>query len=271
VELADHGRLILQGGSLAVFLVLGMIHPRVRGFGLIHRGLILNVLNGFVLFLLASTGVKWVQDHTEFALVDMSFLSAGWMQFLVAFLALDFVRYWVHHAAHRVPWLWTFHRVHHSAEYLDASAGLRMHVVDFFILSAIPITLFGVIMDTANFSSWVVPSALGVGIVFDAFQHANLAMDMTKPWNKAWNLLLNNPHFHSWHHTRDGVLCDGNYSNTIIVWDRLFGTEVTQPVPPEKYGLESSQALVDSVLGWQLLSLREPAAAAVASDGSADA
>jgi sterol desaturase/sphingolipid hydroxylase (fatty acid hydroxylase superfamily) len=197
--------------------------------------------------------VTWIVAHTQVGLVDMTWLEPGWAQFLVAFLVLDFVRYWVHYADHRVPWLWTFHRVHHSSEYLDASAGLRMHLVDFCQLSAIPIVLFGLLMDATTFQPWVISAAMGVGIVFDCLQHANISMDMTKPHNKAWNLLLNNPHFHSWHHTRDGSLCDGNYSNTLIIWDRIFGTEVTQPKPPELYGLDDSQAIENSLLGWQLL------------------
>ena len=31
----------------------------------------------------------------------------------------DFSQYWVHRAFHRVPLLWRFHAIHHSAEMMD--------------------------------------------------------------------------------------------------------------------------------------------------------
>ena len=47
---------------------------------------------------------------------------------LIAIMALtDFVQYWVHRAFHRVPALWRFHAVHHSAQSMDWIAGARMH------------------------------------------------------------------------------------------------------------------------------------------------
>ncbi|MDP6933209.1 MAG: sterol desaturase family protein, partial [Myxococcota bacterium] len=69
------------------------------------------------------------------------------------------------------------------------------------------------------------------------------------------------PLFHSWHHTRDGSLCDGNYSNTLVIWDRLFGSEVTRPQPPETYGLEGDQALKFGLLSMQMLRRRDAAQA----------
>ena len=246
---------LIQGGFMGLFLLLGWLWPRVK-VPPVNRDNVSNVLNGAMLAILRFTLVAWIAAQSEIGLLDLSWLSMGWAQLLLAFLVLDFSRYWLHYAAHRVPLLWTFHRVHHSAERLDATTGLRMHVVDFFQLSAVPLLLFGVLLDTSSFELWVVPTALYIGVFFDTFQHANIPMDMTRPWNRAWNMLLNNPHFHSWHHTRDGALCDGNYSNTLIIWDRIFGTEVTRPTIPEAFGLEADQALRNDPLSWQLLRSR---------------
>jgi len=177
---------------------------------------------------------------------------------VVAFLLLDFTRYWLHRAHHRVPWLWTFHRVHHMTERLDATAGLRMHVVDFVQLAMLPVVLFSVVLNVSTWSPWVLTAALGVGAVADAFQHANLRWNPHHPVAKVWGLVLNHPHFHAWHHTRDGARCDGNYGNTLVIWDRLFGSDVTGEELPEAYGLEPDQALVNHVLGMHLLQRRSP-------------
>jgi sterol desaturase/sphingolipid hydroxylase (fatty acid hydroxylase superfamily) len=191
--------------------------------------------------------------------VDGAALSHPALQFLVAFLLLDLARYWVHLADHRVGFLWAFHRVHHSSERLNATSGLRMHVVDLVQLTAIPVVLYGLVLDVSSFEAWVVPGALALGIFFDCYQHANIAMDMSKPLNRGFNLLLNNPHFHSWHHTRDGDLRDGNYGNVLVVWDRIFRSQVTQALPPEAFGLPEDQQLQQDLVGLQMMRLRADA------------
>ena len=128
-----------------------------------------------------------------------------------------------------------------------------MHAVDLLQLTAIPLVLYSVLLDTSSFAPWVVEAALAVGVVFDAFQHANIRMDMARPFNRAWNTVLNNPHFHCWHHTRDGALRDGNYGNVLTIWDRQFGTDVTGEQPPEHFGLPESQQLKQTVFSLQLL------------------
>jgi len=246
----DFHRPLLQGGALGLFLVAGSLHPRVRNQKLLNSDLFKNLVNGLVLFAFSMVAIGQIAEHIRWGLLDLS--EQHWLlQFGVAFIVLDLARYGLHFMGHRVAFLWQFHRVHHSAEVLDASTGLRMHLVDFIQLAIIPILLFNVLFQPM--SPGVFEAAMGVGIVFDCFQHSNLHWDLSKPFQRTWHLLLNNPHFHSWHHTRDGVLCDGNYSNTLIIWDRIFGTEVTREYSPERMGLEPDQQVVNSVLGWQLL------------------
>lgn len=240
---------------IAGFLALGYLRPRVQppvDWGETW----LNVSTGAAMYAVRTgvlLGLAPALAALGGALVDLSAIRWPAVQALVVFLLLDFVRYGVHYADHRVPWLWSFHRTHHSSEHLNASSGLRMHVVDIVQLTLIPAVLFGVLFDISSFHEAVLPGVLLVGAFFDAFEHANLAMDMRKPHNRAWNLLLNNPHFHSWHHTRDGAKKDGNYGQTLTIWDRLFGTDVTEPLPPALYGLEDGQAIAQSPLGLQLL------------------
>ena len=236
-------RVLLQGGAMGLFLLLGALRPRVSDQKLLNADLIINLLTGLLLFLTLAPVMRYASEAAVVGLIDMSWLTAPWAQFALAFLLLDLTRYWVHRLDHRIPWLWTFHRVHHSSEHMDATSGLRMHAVDFVQLSLIPIVLFGVLLDTSSFAGWTITAAFGVSIFFDAFQHANLNIDLQHPLWRAWHMLLNNPHFHAWHHTRDGALCDGNYANTLIIWDRLFGSEVTKPALPEAFGLEGDQAL----------------------------
>ncbi len=245
-----------HGLMMGAFLLAGRLRPRVEGQSILNRDLIYNAINGVVLFAVRLTGIAWVANHLQFGLLPTHWLPGPLAQGVLAFLLLDFSRYWLHYAGHRIPLLWSFHRVHHSAEVLDASTGLRMHLVDFLQLSALPIVLFGVLLDTSAWNPAVLGTVLSIGVVFDAFQHANLRIDTSTPWFRAWNLFLNNPHFHSWHHTRDGHLRDGNYGNTLIVWDRMFGSDVTGPDTPPLFGVTEGEAIRNDPLSWQLLRTR---------------
>lgn len=247
---------IAQAVMILVGLGLGWLFPRVKGVSFLPDDVV-NVITGALLwpvrFAITLAGVRIAQG-TESGLVGLVHLELpAWAQFALCFVLLDFTKYWVHRADHRIPFLWSFHRVHHSTENIDATAGLRMHVVDFLQLTAAPILLFGVLLDVSHFAVWVLPATLCMGIVADGLSHMNVRFPLSNPLFRAWLYVFNNPLFHGWHHTRDGVLCDGNYANALPVWDLLFGSNVTRPEPPELYGIDGDQRLENGVIGLQLL------------------
>lgn len=247
---------LVQCGAIGTFLVLGTVFARNKGQGLVNRDTIINVTNGALLFGLRLAVIAGALQWLDVGVVDASIIANPWVQFGIAFVMLDFSRYWLHRAHHRVPFLWSFHRVHHMSERLDATSGLRMHVVDFVQLAFLPSVLFGALLNTSAWSGWSIAAALSVGAVFDAFQHANIRWNADGALGRVWGRVLNNPHFHAWHHTRDGSDCDGNYGNTLVIWDRMFGSVVTQPELPEAFGLEASQAIENSLLSMQMLRRR---------------
>ncbi len=244
--------MVLQVAALAVFVALGGVLPRVDQ-GLVTRDTVVNLLTGALLVLVRLGVVALLGPRAGTGLLDLGWLP-GVAQLLVAFVVLDLGRYAVHRLDHAVPWLWTFHRVHHTTERLDATAGLRMHVVDLLQLTAIPAVLYGLLLDGTSLAGWVLPAALGIGAVSDAFQHANLRWPTDHPAARAWTLVLNNPHFHAWHHARGGE--HGNYGNVLTVWDRVLGTAVGTEDAPDVFGLEAAQDLRPSVHGLQLLRSR---------------
>src|SRR5690606_20902763 len=52
------------------------------------------------------------------------------LAFVLSVIALDFIIYLQHVMFHAVPVLWRLHRVHHSDVDLDASSGIRFHVIE---------------------------------------------------------------------------------------------------------------------------------------------
>ena len=256
--------LIVQAVALALGLGAGLLWPRrQQPFG--HRATLINLANAALLYPLR-LGMGWLGLSLGQRLPGREWIGGGWLdlavishpalQFAFAFLLLDFARYWLHRLHHRVPLLWRFHRVHHSIEVMDATAGFRMHVVDFVQLALLPLVLFGWLFNTSGFAVWLLPWALVPGVIFDAFEHGNIKFNLNHPATRLWHTLLNNPLFHSWHHTREGHLCDGNYGNVLVIWDRMFGSEVTRAEPPEYMGIDGDQRLEESLIGLQLLQRR---------------
>jgi lathosterol oxidase len=174
------------------------------------------------------------------------------VQFLEIVLVADLAQYAVHRAFHRVPWLWRFHAIHHSAQAMDWLAGSRLHLLDIVVtrgLSFVPLYLLG-------FS----PPALYAYLLFVAFHavfiHANVRFRFG-----VLERVVVTPRFHHWHHARSPEAVDKNFAVHCPWIDRLFGTShVPDGRWPEAYGVEGAP-VPD---GWlrQLLWPLRPAAVA---------
>ena len=151
------------------------------------------------------------------------------LQFVEIVVVADLAEYVVHRAFHRVPWLWRFHAIHHSAEAMDWLAGSRLHLVDIVVtrgLSFVPLYLLG-------FS----PPALYAYLVFVAFHavfiHANVRFRF-RPIER----LVVTPRFHHWHHAAAPEAVDRNFAVHLPIIDRLFGTSYfPEGRWPDAYGL----------------------------------
>lgn len=242
----------IHGFSILLFLGLGHRFSRVSAIKLINYNLLVNFATGLGVFLLVKPLVRYLAGYLNWKLISLDF-GPAWLHFIFAFLLIDFSRYWLHYAHHRVPFFWRFHRVHHSSRSLDASSGLRMHAFDFIQLGMIPSFWFGLLFDISTWDEWLLPSVLSVGIVFDAFQHSSLRFPLSHPLCKLWHMMLNNPHFHAWHHVRDARLCDGNYGNVLLIWDRIFDTDVTKATLPSEFGITDEQNIKNDPISLQFL------------------
>ena len=75
---------------------------------------------------LSFTPARWVAAHTQWTAFRAAVgAQPVWVQFLEIMFLTDLVQYWVHRAFHRVPALWKFHAVHHSARSMDWMASAR--------------------------------------------------------------------------------------------------------------------------------------------------
>jgi sterol desaturase/sphingolipid hydroxylase (fatty acid hydroxylase superfamily) len=151
------------------------------------------------------------------------------VQILAIMVLTDFVQYWLHRAFHRVPFLWGFHAVHHSAQQMDWIAGARMHFFEIIILRAATATP----AFTLGFSQEALQVYLLIVYVLSTFVHANLN------WKLKWmEKLLVTPRFHHWHHGIEKEAIDVNFAIHFPLYDKLFGTyHMPKDQWPSGYGI----------------------------------
>ena len=142
----------------------------------------------------------------------------SWAQLLIYFVIVDFVHWNVHRLLHRVPWLWQFHKVHHSVEEMGFAAHLRFHWVESIVYKSfqyIPIALIGGFSLEHVFIVHIIQTTIG------HLNHANIPLTYGP-----LKYLLNNPAMHIWHHSKE--VAEGtygvNFGLSLSLWDYLFGT-----------------------------------------------
>lgn len=185
------------------------------------------LLNLIVLIFLSNTFEALFNDllsvfHltiSDFQILDLNVLPYG-VGLLVFFLVSDFVQWNTHRLLHRFPFLWNFHKVHHSVKEMGFAAHLRYHWMEPILYKSllyIPIAIIG------GFNIEDVAIVHFFALTVGHLNHANLGWDYGP-----LRYVLNNPKMHIWHHAKElpehtkyGV----NYGITLSIWDYLFKTD----------------------------------------------
>ena len=156
------------------------------------------------------------------------------VQFAACVLVADLAQYAVHRAFHRVPLLWRFHAVHHSAETMDWIAGSRLHLVDVVAtrgLVLLPLVVLG-------FDERAVYAYLALVSFHAVFIHANFAPRAA--WLERWVAM---PRYHHWHHAIENEARARNFAVHLPMIDRWFGTHhLPADAWPAGYGIAGVKA-----------------------------
>ncbi|MBL4862310.1 MAG: sterol desaturase family protein [Crocinitomicaceae bacterium] len=142
------------------------------------------------------------------------------LQLLTYFILYDFVQWSVHTLLHRIPFLWNFHKLHHSVQEMGFSAHLRFHFFELFVYKPV---LFIVLSYLFNFSLEQAFIIHIFAITIGHLNHANLGWDYGP-----LKYIINNPKMHIWHHAKE--LPDShpngiNFGISLSIWDYIFGTK----------------------------------------------
>jgi len=190
-----------------------------------HRGrhalanLTIAVFNAIVIGVLFGTATvmtsNWVVEH-RFGLLKFSDgFPTG--RFVAGLILLDAWMYVWHWLNHRVPFLWCFHRMHHSDTNMDVTTAARFHIGEHFISATLRLMLIPVL--GLSISQIIVYEVAVVAMTH--FHHANVSIGRADRWLR---LLLVTPNMHKVHHSRWQPETDSNYSVVLSIWDRLART-----------------------------------------------
>ena len=151
------------------------------------------------------------------------------LQFAIVLVLSDLAQYWYHRMFHKIPFLWGFHAIHHSAKSMDWLAGSRMHFIEIIMLRAITsLPLF-----TLGFSPSVMQAYIGFVYIWSSMLHANVGgnFNVLGHW-------IATPRFHHWHHGLEREAFDVNFAIHFPWLDKLFGTfHLPTDRWPENYGI----------------------------------
>ncbi len=163
---------------------------------------------------------------------------------LLVGVALDLGVFIAHYLQHKVPWLWEFHKVHHSAEVLNPLTAYRMHPVDLILNYGLSIFLVGVVQGVFQ-SLYTQPIPLfsfySLDLLTFGFYSLGYHLRHSHVWldyGPVWSRIFISPAQHQIHHSDAERHIDKNLGFIFAVWDRVFGTLY---IPKEKesisYGL----------------------------------
>jgi sterol desaturase/sphingolipid hydroxylase (fatty acid hydroxylase superfamily) len=149
---------------------------------------------------------------------------------VVAVLAVDFCMFLAHYLQHKLPLLWCFHQVHHSAEVLTPITVFRKHPIEDLVFAIIAPALSG--LGTALYfavsgQEVATPKVLGAGVgqviaFMTAYhlRHSHLWLS----YGPVLNRIFISPAQHQIHHSKDPRHWDRNYGFLFAFWDSLFGS-----------------------------------------------
>lgn len=139
-----------------------------------------------------------------------------WVRFVGVVLLLDFLRWLQHYLHHKIPLLWYFHAVHHSARELNLFSDYRVHFVELIVrhtLCLLPMMML----------SLSTPSLVGFSLLLTwhaRLYHSNIHSDFG-----LLRYLLVTPQSHRIHHSIEVEHRDKNFGAFLSIWDYLFGTQ----------------------------------------------
>jgi sterol desaturase/sphingolipid hydroxylase (fatty acid hydroxylase superfamily) len=141
---------------------------------------------------------------------------------------VDFLYFFAHFLMHRIPYLWHFHEVHHSAEVLTPVTVYRIHPVEEavnVVVASIAGAFIVIPYQAYSGSEAGILTVYGVNVVMFGFFVLAFQLRHSHIWlgyGPMLSRIFISPAQHQIHHSVDPKHWNKNYGFTFAVWDLLF-------------------------------------------------
>lgn len=175
---------------------------------------------------------------------------------IVLIITSDLATYIVHLIMHRIPVLWEFHKVHHSATSLNPVTQYRIHPVELIINNAKGILVLGLVTGVfRHLSAHPIEemTLIGANVFSFAFlffgsnlRHSHIPL---KYFNWLEYIFIS-PFQHQIHHSDNEAHFDKNLGSKLAIWDWMFGTLMrSESVGSVNFGIgKHEESRYDSLL-----------------------
>ncbi|WP_082868059.1 sterol desaturase family protein [Tenacibaculum ovolyticum] len=156
----------------------------------------------------------------------------------------DLASYLIHLLMHKIPFLWEFHKVHHSATKLTPITQYRIHPIELIINNLKGILIFGVLTGVFDYLSdnqvhKIIFLGVNIfGFIFMLFganlRHSHIEFKYPSFLEK----IFISPFQHQIHHSNNPKHYDKNLGSKFAIWDLMFGTLILSKTTKNlKFGL----------------------------------
>ena len=237
-----------------------LFNPKIWGHPCVMQDLKFFLVNSFIYYGLITQfifGTQVISDGVfnyfieSFGAVGEPILE-GWAAIaaytLISVLVIDFGVFLMHYLLHRLPFLWEFHKVHHSADELNLFSQFRMHPVDLLTTTTVVTILQSIAYAGFFYLTGTKPeiyTILSINAVTFLFYICGYNLRHSHIWLNypVWlSKILVSPAQHHIHHSANTVHWDKNMGLIFSFWDRMFGT-LYIPIEHEKlkYGINNEE------------------------------
>ncbi len=158
-----------------------------------------------------------------------------WSQLLLTIIILDAWIYAWHRLNHTQPFLWRFHRFHHTDQQMNSTTAIRFHILE--LLFSYPGKAIVCIIAGLQYTPVLVYEILFFTAV--VIHHSNIYISQAT--DKIYRKLFSSPGMHRIHHSIHVSERNSNYGSVFSIWDKLFGTTVYKDFRLIKFGVEENK------------------------------
>ena len=143
------------------------------------------------------------------------------------FIIEDFSRFFIHWLYHRIPLLWKYHSVHHSATVLTPFTLYRVHSIEYILNNIRGVFVVGIVSGIFMYSlegAIGFAEILGVNLFNFVFNLAAANLRHSHVWISFgyFEHIFISPAQHQIHHSREKVHFDKNFGSCLAIWDKAF-------------------------------------------------